>query len=304
MPIEDSNSDQSTDYIAYIGLLLLALCFGSAFYFTDLALKGFSVLGTGAWRLIIAAMFIVPVCYALGHGLPKTLRSWIWVAGFAILAWITPFLLLVWAQSRIPTNIIGAFFAAVPLMILFLSWAILKVKISKRKIIGLCIGSLGLVLLAGPATLSQLETKIEYLPQLAALFASFCFAAGSIIIRMMPDVTPIQATGGASLSSAVLISPLAVWQIPTLNPEPSVIMGLLAVGVVSTGIGQFLRFILVRRRGPVFIVPNGYLTAMFAALFGMILLGETLTLETLLAFAVIMCGLWIASDGTGHMKQN
>ena len=299
----ERTTNAAFDYVSYLGLGMLALCFASTFYFTSLALSGFSVAATGAARIIVAAMFLVPLSLATGHGLPRTFIGWIWSAGFGIVAWVLPFILLVWAQTRIPTNIIGAFFAGIPLMILFLSWAFLKTGISLRKWIGLVVGSVGLILLAGPGTLSQIGTSSEYLAQLAAFLATVGFAAGAIIIRVMPSPSAMQATAGAAMASGIMVIPILFVEFPGANADLIPILGILGVGVFSTGIGQFLRFFLIRRRGPVFIVPNGYLTAIIAAILGMVLLGENPTMSAMIAFAVILGGLAIASDGSGRMKQ-
>ena len=293
----------SFDYVSYAGLGMLALCFGSAFYFTSLALSGFSVAATGAARIVVAAMFLVPLSLATGHGLPRTFVGWTWSAGFGVVAWVLPFILLVWAQTRIPTNILGAFFAGIPLMILFLSWAILKTNISLRKWIGLAVGSVGLILLAGPGTLSQLGSNSEYLAQIAVFLATVGFAAGAIIIRVMPSPSAMQATAGAALASGIMALPILIVELPSASIGLKPILGVLGVGVFSTGVGQFLRFFLIRRRGPVFIVPNGYLTAIITAILGAAFLGESPTLSAMVAFAVILGGLAIASDGSGRMKQ-
>ena len=303
MVATERTANASFDYVSYLGLGMLVLCFASAFYFTSLALTGFSVAATGAARIIVAAMFLVPLSLATGQGLPRTFVGWTWAAGFGVVAWVLPFILLVWAQTRIPTNIIGAFFAGIPLMILFLSWAFLKTGISLRKWIGIVVGSVGLILLAGPGTLSQIGSSSEYLAQLAAFLSTVGFAAGAIIIRVMPSPSAMQATAGAAMASGIMAIPILLVELPGANAGLIPVLGILGVGVFSTGIGQFLRFFLIRRRGPVFIVPNGYLTAIIAAILGTVLLGESPTLSAMIAFAVILGGLAIASDGSGRMKQ-
>ncbi len=296
-------SEGSIDYLSYAALMLLAVCFGATFFFTDLALDGLSVMANGSARIVIAACFLVPLSLFTGHGLPKTANLWVWSAGLGAVAWVIPFILIVWAQTRIPSNVIGAFLTAVPLIILFLSWAILKTEITFRKTLGLIIGSIGLVVLAGPGTLSQLGNQTEYLAQIAVFICILGFASGAIIIRLMPSPSTIQATASASLASAILVMPVLIWELPGSTLDWKTIVGVLGTGVFSTGVGQFLRFFLIRRRGPVFIVPNGYLSAIVAAVFGMTLLGERLTSLTVIAFVIILVGLAIASDGSGRMKQ-
>ena len=81
------------------------------------------------------------------------------------------------------------------------------------------------------------------------------------------------------------------------------VLALLAVGLFSTALGQFLRFTIIRRRGPVFLAPNGFLSTMVAVVLAVFLLDEAMTAQTWIAFAIMFAGLVIASDGSGHMKK-
>ena len=290
---------KQTDWPSWAGLAFIAVAFGSAFYFNALALGHFPVEVTGASRVILVALTLVPACLVLGQRLPNTPRLWGWAAVYGFVGMLTPFYLLVWAQTFLPTNVASAFFASIPLMILLLSRVILRVTITWRKVCGLMVGSAGLIYLAGPGTLSQLGGSTPILPQLAMIAACFCFALNSIIIRKMPAFPPVPMTAAAG----ILALPIAIANWPSGPAGFAPIAGLLAVGIVSTAIGISVRFWLIRRRGPVFITPNGYLGAIVGVGLGVLLLGENLTQQTLLAVAIIFAGLLIAEDGSGRMRQ-
>lgn len=292
-----------TDFLSYGVLGCLALCFGSAFFFTALAMDGISVSGTGAARVVISALFLVPLAFATGDGLPGSVWAWLWMTAYSLASWVLPFFLLVWAQTRVPTNILGAYFAAIPLLVLFFSWIFLRVQVSKRKWMGLLVGSIGLVLLAGPGTMSQIGGQSDLLAQAAVLAAVSGFAIGAIMIRVMPAKSSIQLVSGASLAGAIMVLPVLAIEIRTATLTTTAVTGILWLGIVSTALGQYLRIFLIRRRGPLFVLPNGYMAAMVTALLGVAFLGESLTASAVAAFGVIILGLTIASDGTGRMGQ-
>lgn len=297
------NQNNRPDYVAFAGLGALSLCFGSVFYFNALTLAWFSALGSGTGRIIVAAAFLVPISFVVGDGLPNSRRQWVWVSALGILGMLLPFLLVVWAQQHVPSNVAAGIFSSVPLLILLFSRMILKVPVTPRKWIGLLVGSIGLLVLSGPGTFSQIGFTGQYLPQLAILLACMLLAGAAVFVRLMPKAPPIQTTSGALLVAAIASLPIAAAEIPMTAPPMGPLIGLIGAGVISTGVGNLLRFYLIRRKGPVFITPNAYLVTVIAALLGLIFLGENLPPATLLAFAVIFAGLLIAQDGTGSMRK-
>ena len=61
---------------------------------------------------------------------------------------------------------------------------------------------------------------------------------------------------------------------------------------------------LIRRKGPVFLSPVGYLAAIFTTILGITFLGEVPSSGALVAFVIVAIGLLIAHDGTGVMKKS
>ena len=301
MPEMDKNTP---DYIAYVALGVLSFCFGSTFYFNALTLDWFTALGSGTGRIIVACAFLVPISFVSGHGFPNSFRQWVWVSALGILGMLLPFLMVVWGQRYVPSNVAAGFFSSIPLLMLMFSRVILKVPVTRRKWIGLLVGSIGLLTLSGPGTFSQIGSTGQYLPQLAILLACVLLAGAAIFVRLMPKAPPIQTTSGALFVASIVSLPIAVSEIPMTAPPMLPLVGLIGAGVISTGIGNLIRLFLIRRKGPVFITPNSYLVTVIAALLGMSFLGENLTPATLFAFAVIFAGLLIAHDGTGSMRRS
>lgn len=290
------------DGVAYFALLVMVLSTGSTFLFIVFALEGLSAMAVASWRLIIGAAFLVAVAFALGEGLPRSRVIWLWAAGFGVLNYLIPAVTLAWAQQFLPTNVAGAYYASIPLMVLMLSAVIFAVKITWRKGLGLVIGSVGLVVLAGPGTGSQLGGEIPVLPQMAIFLSCVCLAMTAVIARIMPKAPAMQLSAAAALMAAVPFVPVAALTLPETTPSTKAIAGMVAAGVISSGIAHFSRFFLIRRKGPVFVTPNAYLAAIWTAFLGAIVLGEVLTLPTIIALGIVLAGVVIAQDGSGQMK--
>lgn len=295
-------SREKLDVVAYAALLAMVLSTGSTFLFIVLALEGFSAMATASWRLIIGALFLVGVAFAIGEGLPRNGRIWAWAALFGFINYLVPAVTLSWAQQFLPTNVAGAYYASIPLMLLVMSAVFFGVKITWRKGLGLVIGSAGLVLLAGPGTGSQLGGQVPVLPQMAIFLSCICLALTGILARIIPKVAPMQLSAAAALVAAVPFVPVAAMTLPDTPPPGSAIAGLIAAGVISSGVAHFARFFLIRRKGPVFVTPNAYLAAIWTAFLGVSVLGETLTPPTLIALGIVLSGVVVAQDGSGKMK--
>lgn len=281
----------------------MTVCFGTIFYFNTLVLDWLSPLGSNAARMISAAGFIVSLSYVAGHGLPVSLRQWAWASGIGVLGMFLPFVLIYWAQTRIPSNVVAGIFTSIPLLVLLFSRLFLKVRITARKWIGLGIGGVGLLMLAGPGTLTQMGAGSVYWPQLAVFLACMILAAVAIVMRVIPKAPPLQTLAGALLAAAVISLPLAIVEAPSSPPSVAALVGIVGAGAFSTGLGNLVRILLIQRRGPVFITPNAYLATCVAVLLGVVLLGESLTGVTLVAFGVIFAGIIIAQDGSGNMQR-
>jgi hypothetical protein len=96
-----------------------------------------------------------------------------------------------------------------------------------------------------------------------------------------------------------MMLPFGLAGAPADWPAAASLAALGAPGVVQTGLAQFLRFIAIRRAGPVFVSIVAYLIPIWAAVLGVAFLGETVTLQAGAAYALILGGILIARDRAG-----
>ena len=291
------------DPMASALLLLMSAAMGSTFVFNKLALTGLDAASTGAWRLIVCAVALVILSFALGQGLPRELKHWGWSAVIGLSGFVLPFYSLAWAQQFVPSGTAAIYFASIPLVMLMFSLMILRVNVTLRKWLGISIGCIGLVLLAGPGSLDSITGSSAVLPQAAMIVCCLSLASAGILIRLAPRVHPLSMTGAAALIAGLISSPVVYFNLPVTMPGATAIIGVLGVGLIATALAQFLRFFLIRRKGPVFIVPNGFYTPAFGVLYGWIFLGEQIAIAALIALEIMVLGVVIGSAGSGAMKQ-
>jgi drug/metabolite transporter (DMT)-like permease len=88
-----------------------------------------------------------------------------------------------------------------------------------------------------------------------------------------------------------------------MSPSMQSILGLLALGLLSSTLGQFLVFRLNATAGPNFASANNYIGPPVGIMWGVLLLGEEFTWLRLAAMLVIFAGIAFATTRTGVVRQ-
>lgn len=286
-----------TDWLPYALVAFLIVVWGSAFGLTTIALEGFSPVETSFGRTALAAVVVAGVAIISGQGIPNNLLEWRWLSLLGIVGLAAPVTLLSWAQLSIPSSVASIFISSVPLFILLATRVILREPVSRRKWIGFAIGFAGLVWLAGPAALSQIGSEGQAIAQLACILVAMGYASGGIVIKVMPPIPPFRATAGTMISGAVFLLPFGYSAFETAIGAPMLpLIALIALGILPSGIGQNIRYVVVKRKGPVFMSVVGFLLPVWAGFVGFFILDEPLTLHTVSAYSIILGGLLISRD--------
>ncbi len=274
-----------------------------SFVFVKFSLEGFTLEQAAGGRLVIGAAFLIPVAYIFGDGLIAKFWFWKWAGYLGLVSFVLPIGLTTYGLQSLPSNLVGSMYTLTPLITIGLSALFLKVQISRKKLIGLMIGLLGLLIITEPMSWIGETGPNAAIPMLATIGAVFCLATAAILMRVMPKVNTISMIS----ASALVASIFGIWpfvsvfdgNLPTLRPW----LGLLGVSILSTAIAFCIRFYLIRRKGPVFLAPNAYFGIVLSNAFGVLLLGDLITNSMKVAFVLIIAGLYIARDQSGYMKQ-
>ncbi|HIP22903.1 MAG TPA: hypothetical protein EYG79_04825 [Rhodobacteraceae bacterium] len=75
-------------------LLSLGMIWGASFLGVEKALESFAPITIAALRIALAAVILTGVSYAMGIGLPKDRRTWVFAFGMGLFSNAIPFTLL------------------------------------------------------------------------------------------------------------------------------------------------------------------------------------------------------------------
>ncbi|MEO8390084.1 DMT family transporter [Polaromonas sp.] len=281
--------------------VLLGAIWGSSFLFMRISTVEFGPLPTAALRVGIAALFLLPIVWLRGL-LPDLKKHWKRIFFIGVLNSGIPFACFSFALLSITTGLSAILNATVPMFGALVAWLWLKDKPNASRILGLVVGFAGVAMLAWD--------KATFMPDasgvapgwavLACLFACVCYGiSASYTKRYLSGMPPLVTAAGSQIGATLGLALPAAWLWPAQMPGTHAWLALLAVGVVCTGLAYILFFRLIENAGPPRALSVTFLVPVFAVLYGVLFLGESVTAWMVVCAVVIVCGTTLS---TGLLK--
>ncbi len=291
-----------------VDYLTLAALWGASFLFMRMGAAEFGPLATAWTRVCVATLFLFPLMLWQGHwALFKS--NWKLILAFGVFNSALPFALFAYAVMHISTGLSAILNASVPLFAAVVAWIWLGDRLNAWRIAGLFIGFLGVTLLAGDQTSFHSEANPDasawgqYTAITACLLATLCYAiSGSFTKKYMPNLPPLVSATGSQLGASLALALPALWFMPEALPSTQAWASLIILGVVCTGIAYILYFRLVNRAGPARALTVTFLIPVFALIYGVAFLNETVTLSMVFLGMVVVLGTAMSSGVFPKMK--
>lgn len=275
-----------------LGFLALAVLWGASYPAIVAATAGVDPLLMAALRF--DAIGVVVLAYALARGqrirpsrrdLPTVL-----VGGVGIIA-VHNGLLFV-GQARVTGAVGAVVLATVPIWSVAFAVALLNdARPTLSRVAGICLGAVGVAVLAVPAPGAVDSPDPVGVALLAASAIAFALAA-VVLRRETPALGVAARQGWMMLAGGPLLHAGSVLvgepQTVAVTPRFAVAFGYLVLG--AGVVGYLLYFGLLERLGPVEINLVGYVAPVFAALAGWLFLNDDLSAQTAVGFAIVVVG--------------
>lgn len=277
--------------------VLLAALWGASFLFMHLGAAEFGALPTAGLRVGFGALFLLPVFLLRGVWSQFRRRAGA-ILFVGLLNSALPFALYSFAVLHIATGLSAILNATVPLSGALVAWLWLKDRPDGLRALGLLIGFVGVALLVlgksgvGPAIAPAAgATGLTLLAMGACLLATLCYGlAASYTKRHLSGVHPMATAAGSQIgaSLALAVPTLAFW--PTHAVSATAWWAVLALGLLCTAVAYVLFFRIIETAGPAKALTVTFLVPVFALLYGVVFLSESITGWTLACGAVILLG--------------
>jgi len=252
------------------------------------------------WRWSASLLLILPVSWlSLRAQWPLLLRHWRWVLPMGAIA-SAIFQSMVYLGLQSTTALNGALLIAlVPVVVVIIAAAILGDRISTRQGAGILVSLAGAVVLIVRGELSVLRTLGFNAGDLWILAAVPIWSLYTVLLKRWPaGLHRMSFLGAMALIGVILQFPLFAWEWASgrhmlVTPES------LAAIAYTALFASFLAFVFynkaMERTTPAVAGLFHHLLPAFAAMLGMVFLGERMGWHHALGVAFIVLGLYLTS---------
>jgi drug/metabolite transporter (DMT)-like permease len=275
-------SRKSLFHFALVGIL-----WGIPYLLMKVAVEDFPPAAVVAGRTLIGASILIPIAI-YRKKFKGAVLGFKFVAFYALLEMIGPWILISTAQQKINSGLAGLLVSTVPIF----ATIIISLRGDHsvwqfRRIIGIVVGFLGLILVVG---IESLTGSADLLSIAMVLIASVSYAYAVImILANLPLVDGIAINGLAMAISTVFWGPVAIAQWPSNISMNS------ALGIFSTAFAFILFFKLIEEIGPARGSLVTYVNTAVAVVLGVIILKEPLTVGIIVGLPLVLIGSYLAS---------
>lgn len=288
------NPTKSSNWL--LNYIVLGIIWGSSFFFIMLALHTFPPIGIAFWRTAIGAATLAIILAIQKFTIPRTLKHWglLWVSGLLMSG--IPAVLFGFAEQHVSSALASIMNASTPVFtVLAIMIAFRAEKPKPQVLVGLGVGLIGVFVVLG---IWQGFGDNDPLAVGALVLAVTFYGFGSPFVRKFIEplgLDPKTAVFGQVSTSALTLLPFylagpLVIGAATLES----IGGMLALGVLGTGLAYILYYRLLATVGSPIASAVTYVTPVVGVIIGTVLLHETISWHEPLGAVVIILGAAVA----------
>lgn len=287
--------------VAWTVLAAVGLGWGSGQLLSKIATgTDFHPLGMAFWQTVVGIVLFTGAALATGRRLPLSRAHLAFYLVCGLIGTALPHTLSFAAIRHLPVGVQSIVLSAVPMMTLLLSVPLGLDRAEPRRLAGLALGLVAVLMIAVPeASLPEPgQAAWLVLPVIVAL----SYAAENVVIARWrpPGLGPIEVMCGLTWGSAVLIAPA---MLATGGWEPLVRAGPEELALLGTSVVHVFCYFglvwLIAHAGPVFASQVGYVVTAAGVAWGMAVLGERHSAWVWAALALMFAGLALVRPRRG-----
>ncbi|MEM8978567.1 MAG: DMT family transporter [Pseudomonadota bacterium] len=282
-------------------LLMAGAGWGATLPLSKVAVStGFEPFGLIFWQLVISFALLSVISWARGRRFPLTRHGLLLSLLVALVGTLLPNSASFRALVHLPAGLISILLSIIPMLAFPIAIAFGFERPSLRRLAGLGLGLLGVLLILGPDAALPDRSLILWVG--VALIAPFFYALeGNMVAKIgLRDLDAVQVLWGASFLGAVLAFPLALGSGQWISPFRSygAAEGALILSSTLHALVYTTYVWLVTRAGPVFAAQISYIVTGSGVIWAMLFLGERYAWPIWVALFVILAGVVLVQPKT------
>ena len=283
-------------------LVVLAVAWGATVSLTTIFMKsGIDPLLATFWSGVIAVAILS--VYLIVRGL-KPPFGWRYIRLYIICGFLgtaLPSVLAFASAKHLSAGVRSVLFALIPMMTLVMAAALGRERTGLKRLLGLVLGAAAVLVLLTPGDTAV--TPAQYIWLIASIATVTCYALENIVIDMLrpPGLDSFVALWGMMLFASLMTLPVVLWRgTPLAPPFGADIYGFNFVLMAALNVLCYGGYIvLIGRAGPVFASQTSYLTPPTGVLWGVLLLGESVTATIIASVVLVLMGIALVRPREG-----
>ncbi len=289
------------------GYVSVALIWGSTWAAIKIGVNDVPPFVFAFARAVAVAGLLTITAVALRQPFPRGRRTMAiaMIVGLINIGW--SWAIIFWSEQFVPSGLVSVFGAAAPVWTALLAHFMVKGdRLSALKILGLTLGLGGTVILIGAPEAADGTAGLIATALLALMPITWAIAA-ILQSRFLRTVAPIPTVAVGTWASALLLAPLAVFQLPQAQHWTlASVLAFAYLVIFGTCFGMVVSLWLYRKLRPTTITLIQVLVPAEAILIGTVWLGEPVTIRMLAGAALVVAAVAlnaIAGAGTPPAEE-
>lgn len=273
--------------------LALGVAWGIPYLFIKIAVTELDPAMVVLGRSALAAVLLLPLALFRKQVMP-VLRRWRPMLAYTLVEIVVPWYFLSSAEQKLSSSTAGLLIAAVPLVGVAVAFFMGRpARLSWSNWLGILVGMLGVAAIVG---LDVGGSDLGAVLEIAVVVVGYAVGP-AILSRWMSDLPGVGVVAVSLAGAALIYVPIVLltggW--PTAVPSGQVIVSVVVLAVICSALAFLLLVALVAEVGPVRATAITYLNPAVAILVGALVLGERITVWTIVGFALVLAGSYLVT---------
>jgi drug/metabolite transporter (DMT)-like permease len=276
--------------------LAVCLIWSTVWLFIKLGLNDIPPFSFAGIRLIIALSVLLPVMFVQRKPLPRKRRDFVLIALTGLLLLGLNYGLLYWGTQHISSGLTAVLQSATPIFGLVLAhYLIPGERITLLKLFGLGLGIAGVAVIFFNQL--QLAGWTAFLGCVAVVVGAICVAISYVLVKAygthLHPTTLITGQMLCGLIPLVTLGFITEGNPLTFHWTLTAVVSLLYLALAGSIAAFWLNYWLLARMDATKVMLMGIAETLIAVLLGAVILGETITVRTLIGGACILLSVWL-----------
>lgn len=281
----------------HVTFALLAVIWGSSFWWVDWALDAFSPIQVAVCRYGIGALCLSLWVVLNGIRFPRGRSTWLHVAITGLLVNAIPGGMVAVAQTTVSSSFAAVLSSVAPLVVLVMTIAVFREqRPSLPVLLGLLLGFVGVVVFLG---FWEAAPSGHWWGIVALVVGAVSVGIGwpyfAHFLGKGPTA-PLAIVSGQLLMATMFLLPLAVAEslrspVDVHLSEWHAISAVVALGLINGAVGNSLNFSIIRSAGPAITSMVMYAVPVVAVAIGVFFLGDRFTWFEAVGGVIILIGI-------------